>query len=619
MGQRDPRQTKIYLTEEEVQAQRDAENAGLGGIFRQDKTVAYDPNTQQYQWGRSPDAAELERRFARGRGEQAQAQAQGIVDPAQFAQQRQQAQALGARAADTSQRLQNLNLDFGGRADMLGRTGATEAMGAAGASYARGAPTLQRTDMGTQTARTVGQTAGGIAGTAGAGAQRANIQGSTAARAATPIIDTAAARAAREQQMGSALGFGQFAEQGPGPSAAEAQLRAGQDRAAASAIALARSGRGAGANAAAARDAMFANAAGNQQLNQQMAQLRAQEEAAWRGQQLQAMSGQQQALTGARGQDIQLAQTLGAQGLESARLQGDLGLRSAELQGGLGMQAAGLQGQLGMQAAGMDQQQNALQAQLTADQRQRNQDRELALRGQALGYTQMAATTPAQYFALQNQAAGMGLGAQQAALGAQMGSLQTQTGAQLGALNAGTAAQMGWEGIGQDVMRQQMQADMAEEELRAQNVMQARQIAAEADAQRDAAYAQMASSGIAALGGLFAMSDREVKTEIKPAEVVSDVASLAEALGAPPANDALEVAAGSPTYSYRYKQKKHGDGEYVGPMAQDLAKTAAGRSVVLPTPEGLAVDTRRLTMVNTSALGELARKVEALEASGRAA
>lgn len=63
------------------------------------------------------------------------------------------------------------------------------------------------------------------------------------------------------------------------------------------------------------------------------------------------------------------------------------------------------------------------------------------------------------------------------------------------------------------------------------------------------------------------------------------------------------IAAGSPklagfydalkAYSYRYKDPAKpgaGDGEFVSPMAQDLEKTALGKSMVKDTPEGKIVD-----------------------------
>lgn len=62
-------------------------------------------------------------------------------------------------------------------------------------------------------------------------------------------------------------------------------------------------------------------------------------------------------------------------------------------------------------------------------------------------------------------------------------------------------------------------------------------------------------------------------------------------------------------------------GTQYGPMAQDLARTELGRSAVVPTPAGLAVDTDRLTMIQSGLIGEQQRQIEEirrqLQAEGR--
>ncbi len=67
---------------------------------------------------------------------------------------------------------------------------------------------------------------------------------------------------------------------------------------------------------------------------------------------------------------------------------------------------------------------------------------------------------------------------------------------------------------------------------------------------------------------------------------------------------ALDMVDKAPGYSYEYKDPaRHGYGQHYGPMAQDLLKTPAGASTVAKTPDGtLAVNTPRLTLVNTAAL-----------------
>lgn len=95
----------------------------------------------------------------------------------------------------------------------------------------------------------------------------------------------------QQQNQQSLADYANFANRGAGPSAAEAQLAFARDQAQADAISLANSGRGVGQASGNMRQAMSINAATQQQTAMQMAQLRAQEEQAWRQQQLQAIAG----------------------------------------------------------------------------------------------------------------------------------------------------------------------------------------------------------------------------------------------------------------------------------------------------------------------------------------
>lgn len=74
---------------------------------------------------------------------------------------------------------------------------------------------------------------------------------------------------------------------------------------------------------------------------------------------------------------------------------------------------------------------------------------------------------------------------------------------------------------------------------------------------------------------------------------------------------ALESIEDAGTYSYDYlNPERHGEGRFIGPMAQDLEKAPG---VVHTAPDGAkSVDPGRLTMVNTGAIAELNQKVEAL-------
>lgn len=74
----------------------------------------------------------------------------------------------------------------------------------------------------------------------------------------------------------------------------------------------------------------------------------------------------------------------------------------------------------------------------------------------------------------------------------------------------------------------------------------------------------------------------------------------------------LRPAAG---YSYEYKDPdRFGQGRFYGPIAQDLEKTPAGASTVKKAPDGTKmVDTSRLSLVNTSAISEQQKRMDALE------
>lgn len=68
-------------------------------------------------------------------------------------------------------------------------------------------------------------------------------------------------------------------------------------------------------------------------------------------------------------------------------------------------------------------------------------------------------------------------------------------------------------------------------------------------------------------------------------------------------------------YSYQYKQpEKYGEGEFIGLMAQDLAKSPAGSTAVVPQADGkLAVDMNRLGMLTAAAQSQTQERQEELE------
>jgi hypothetical protein len=90
---------------------------------------------------------------------------------------------------------------------------------------------------------------------------------------------------------------------------------------------------------------------------------------------------------------------------------------------------------------------------------------------------------------------------------------------------------------------------------------------------------------------LALLSDRNQKEEIRPAGSLSD--SLAKIRG----------------YKFKYRG---GDRDEAGVMAQDVEGTEAAPAVI-DTPEGKALDTRRLSAINTAAIGEQGRRIKEIE------
>jgi hypothetical protein len=104
-------------------------------------------------------------------------------------------------------------------------------------------------------------------------------------------------------------------------------------------------------------------------------------------------------------------------------------------------------------------------------------------------------------------------------------------------------------------------------------------------------------AAIGALGAIF--SDRRLKTDVR------DGGEQADAM-----LSALRRAS-----TYRYKDEKNGEGEHLGPMAQDLER--AGSRAVVDTPRGKMVNGARLASENTAMLAALRDRVAKLEGKGR--
>jgi hypothetical protein len=287
-----------------------------------------------------------------------------------------------------------------------------------------------------------------------------------------------------------------YAEQGPGPSAAEAQLTKAQDTNVAAQVALARSGRGAGANAQGARQAQFQAADIGQKTAADMATLRANEAATWRGQQMQAL-GQAGGLATNYEQARQGVEGMGLSALQSAGQ-----LYSTQDQQRLAALEAS-----GQFAANQDQQRLAAQQAAASAY------------GQQYGAVSgnQAATTQAQQGYLSQALAG-----QQAWAGQQAGSYDQY----LGALTSGAGVQntagqnriAGIEaGLGQQAAYDQAAIGVRENEAARRTQLANTTIGAQTQASLGNQQADLEKDKSSAgfIGGLFMPSDKRVKTSIK--------------------------------------------------------------------------------------------------------
>jgi hypothetical protein len=103
--------------------------------------------------------------------------------------------------------------------------------------------------------------------------------------------------------------------------------------------------------------------------------------------------------------------------------------------------------------------------------------------------------------------------------------------------------------------------------------------------------------GGAATGALslLAMSDRNLKTDIKDAD-----------------GESKAILSKLKAFSYKYKSDKHGQGKQFGPMAQDMEKAGLGHAVI-DTPEGKAVHGAKAALSSLALTAALAKRVSKLE------
>lgn len=92
------------------------------------------------------------------------------------------------------------------------------------------------------------------------------------------------------------------------------------------------------------------------------------------------------------------------------------------------------------------------------------------------------------------------------------------------------------------------------------------------------------------------MSDERVKTDVKDAR--HEVDAMLDALM---------------PKSYRYKDEKHGKGERVGIMAQDLRRSEAGSRLTVDTADGIGVDANKAISAALAAAARLNERLRTLE------
>lgn len=359
--------------------------------------------------------------------------------------------------------------------------------------------------------------------------------------------------------LGGALGYAdRLGSMEQGPSAAQAQLQAGANQSMAQSLALARSGRGFGGSALGQSQALQQNAATMQNVANQSAILRAQEDQAWRAQQSQNLAQAAGIYQGAAGQFGQ-QQALGAQTALQNAQQNDAYMAQ--------MYGLGLQGK----QAGVNANVNAGQLALAG--------------GQAgLGAQQNAATLGLQ---------GLNQGAN---LYGQAATLQNQ-GAQLqgGLIGQGSqaASQGGLNAFGFNA--EQNKTDQSRENMISQDYATRKGIGIQQQGlnnQETGSYIQAVGTGLGVLA--MAASDERVKKGIEPAST-----------------DLRDVRG----YSYEYADPSFGQGRFTGPMTADLKRNPATAPAVVTGPDGIErVDDRRLSLANTSAIADTQRELASLKA-----
>jgi Chaperone of endosialidase len=398
--------------------------------------------------------------------------------------------------------------------------------------------------------------AGAAQGTAQSGAAAATDRAGVIAARSAPTANYGRANATQSQTDRTLAALDTFASRQDGPSGAQAQLRQATNTGLATQLAMARSGRGFGGGAASMGQAQ-ANMAGiSANAANESAQLRAQEFATARQRELAALDT-------AMGGRLNLGQQqIGQSQFDTSSQLQQTGMNDA---------ASNAQNQLALQY-----QQYGLNA--------------------GLGYGQLGEQT-----ALQHQQLGENSNLSHQQLGENSNLSHQQLGEQ---------SNLSHQQLGQHAYDQQAEYELEQQQME----LDARKANQSADLEKDGGIIGTIGGAIGGIASMFS-DEREKKNIKKQAGVASELerqnAALDRALG----HKSLNTVKNAEPYSYHYKDPNQPGakaGRMVGPMAQDLEKGPLGDSVVDDTPQGKMVNTGRLTMVNSSAIAEQQKQIDAL-------
>ncbi len=195
----------------------------------------------------------------------------------------------------------------------------------------------------------------------------------------------------------------------------------------------------------------------------------------------------------------------------------------------------------------------------------------------------------------QNQAAQMsnaaGASPQNSAMAARTGAMN------MSRQGYGLAGQQATAGIQERSAANQALSDsiMKQQGLHMQGSLGARQTAASAYGATEDEKSALEKFGPAIGAALATYSDRRLKKDIKGGD-----------------EDAKTALSKLRSYTYNYKDEKHGKGKQFGPMAQDMERAGLGHAVI-DTPTGKMVHGAKAALSGLALTAALARRVEKLE------